>query len=339
MSAPCIVLVYLGDALPRYAEANLRYLRRTFAGHDVWMVCDSDTVARRALATGARVWRFEPSATLRQHVVEVVGEDPGFRDGFWVNTMLRLWALEAFAVATDESAIVHIEADVWLSPHLDVDALCRVDAGVAYPLVDAAGGAASVFLVRDAAVLRALLDSSAQRDGGGRLSDMRLLGMAQMDSGVRILPSSPSPDACFHQNVEPSLRERMSNPVPGLDGVVDAATWGQYLLGLDGRNARGGRDLFVDLPHHAIDCQSARFEVAGDGRVLLTGDFGTSQLLALHVHSKDIRMFTDYERLLRRRIAQLEGGPRSEFVLRDWWFAVSTAIRRRYRGWRSIPNR
>lgn len=333
MSAdPRILLVYLGDSIPKYALANIRYLRRTFPAIEVWMAHDSDLVAARAARAGAHTWRFDAEGDLRQRMETIVGLDPQFRGGFWINTMMRLWAVAAFAEVNPSSSIVHIEADVWLSPHLDLGRLCSLGAGIAYPLVNASEGAASVLVIRDAAALAEILHVADVPQSGATMSDMGLLGAAQSMEQVAILPSAPDASSFFHANIGEPLRTRMSATVQQVGGVIDAATWGQYLLGLDARNARGRRRLFVDLPHHAIDCRAASFSLDSAGGLLVHGGSGAAPVLALHVHSKDIRMFTNHRRLLNRRVRQCVAGPRTELDLNALSYAVGEAVRRRIRG-------
>lgn len=328
---PRLLLVYLGDSLPAYAVANIRYLRRTFPAIEVWLACDSDAVAKKAERAGAQVWIFRPDTQLRAEVSRAVGLDPAFRAGFWINTLLRLWAVAGFLDSHPDAPVVHIEADVWLSPELEIPQLCEIGTDLGYPLVHADEGAASVLVVRHAASLRTLLQSAIAPSSAPGITDMRLLGMWQQSPQVRVLPTSPSAGACFHDQVSPELRTRMSLAIPSLRGIVDAATWGQYLLGLDARNARGRRALFVDLPHHAIDCRNVSFSLTSEGGVNLHGEFGVCALLALHVHSKDIRMFTDHRRLLARRVRQAARGARTEWDVRALLYAIVQAALRRLR--------
>lgn len=336
---PRLLLVYLGQALPRYAVANIRYLRRTFPAAELWIACDSRAVARKAERAGARPWQFDSQGALREQVQSIVGLDPQFRGGFWVNTMMRLWAVAAFCETHADVPTVHLEADVWLSPALDLARLCRVGAGIAYPLVDSSGGAASILVVRDGLVLRRILEAAAATAGGAPMSDMALLGRVQADPDVRILPTAPDETSCFHPEADAVLRRRMCEGVKSLGGIVDAATWGQYLLGLDARNARGRREVFTDLPHHAIDCRSVGFSMDAVNSLVLTGAFGIVPVLALHVHSKDARMFTNPEKLLRRRVQQAASGPRTEFDLAAFGAAIVAASTRRLRLVRTVVSR
>lgn len=328
---PRLLLVYLGPELPRYAAANIRYLCRTFPDTELWIACDSVAVERKARRAGARPWRFDARGELRTQVQGIVGLDPHFRSGFWVNTMLRLWAVAEFCEVHADAPTVHIEADVWLSPVLDLERLCRIDAGIAYPLVDADGGAASILIVRESAVLRRILATAAATGGGAPMSDMALLGKVQADVDVRILPTAPDETSCFHIGVDAVLRRRMCEGLETVGGILDAATWGQYLLGLDARNARGRREVFMDLPHHAIDCRGVGFSTDAAGGLTLTGAFGQVPVLALHVHSKDAHMFTNPAKLLRLRVQQAPSGPRTELDVSALTTAVVAAIARRLR--------
>lgn len=331
-SDPCILLVYLGGSIPKYALANIRYLRRTFPAADVWLAHDTDAVAEKAARAGARTWRFDAGGELRARTEQVVGLDPEFRSGFWINTMMRLWAVAAFAESNATRPIVHIEADVWLSPTLDLARLSSLDAGIGYPLVNASDGAASVLLVREWAALSEVLHLVDAAQPGATMSDMGLLGAARDEERTVILPSAPDVESCFHPGVDASLRSQMSAALAQVGGIIDAATWGQYLLGLDARNARGRRRLFVDLPHHAIDCRNATFSLDAEGGLDVHGDFGSVPVLALHVHSKDIRMFTNHRRLLGRRVREASSGPRTEFDAAAFASAIGEAVRRRMRG-------
>lgn len=313
---PRIVLTYLGPTLPRYVVQNLRYLRRTFAEYEIWLICDDITVASMAREQGALVWQFRDKSSVRERLVALVGFDPYFRGGFWVLSMLRLWAVREFGAEFADTPLVHLESDVWLAPNAPLELLVSYAKDLAFPLVDATTAAASLVVVRNAEVLATVLERSfLKRPRNSPLTDMTLLGeAAATDPTIVILPTAPDGHTCFHAGVTEHLRNRMSNGVSAIGGIVDAATWGQFLLGLDPQNARGRRELFVDLPHHALDCRNVQFHIGDDACLNIEGSFGSCSIFALHVHSKDARIFDNPVPLLRRRLMQAASGPRSEFV-------------------------
>lgn len=332
MSAcPPLLLVYLGGKLPGYVVANLRYLRRTFPHAEVWLACDSLRAARQARRAGALVWMYRAEPELKARLLGGIGLDPAFRHGFWLNTMLRLWAVAAFAEQHGDAPLIHLEADVWLAPDAPLERWRSLECDLAYPLASAEAGAASVLLVREPRALVALLSGIEEAVDGSAVTDMMLLGQAQLRPGVRILPTAPDAQHCFHAGVDAALRERMSVGLPETGGIIDAATWGQYFLGLDPKNARGRRALFVDLPEHAVDCRGVRLLVGARGCIRIDGEFGSVPIYALHVHSKDARVFRDAESLLRMRAAQLQDGRLVEFDSRAFISAATEALRRRWR--------
>lgn len=330
-SHPRLLLAYLGNEFPRYAIANLGYLRKTFPEHELWIACDSDAVARKATAAGAQVWKFEVDAELRRRLQRWIGFDPEFRNGFWLNSSLRLWAVLAFAEQFRDAPVLHLEADVWLSPAAPLDEWGSLPCSVAYPIVNGDAAVASVLLVRESQTLRELLSAIDNSDSPEMANDMTLLGRGRRLPGVFVLPTAPNADSCFRADAPLELRQLMSAGVQACGGIIDAATWGQYFLGLDAKNARGKRTLFVDVPDHAIDCKGTSLRVNELGHVFLQGSFGEVAVLAMHVHSKDVRMFRDHAPLLLRRSRHAPDGPAQEFDAVASLSAIAEALRRRKR--------
>jgi hypothetical protein len=193
-----------------------------------------------------------------------------------------------------QTAVLHIEADVWLSPNFPMRKIAAIDKLLAYPLTNADQGVASTVFIRNlsgAKLLKEFSEKCMAEDN--QTTDVSVLGRLYLEhpSEVLILPTAPSPGFSFHDHVSPQTRADMSEQFSHFGGVFDASTWGQFITGEDPRNSIGKKYLYHHQLHHAICPIDLTFSFNNYRNLTAIDSFWHFEIFSLHIHSKATKVF------------------------------------------------
>jgi hypothetical protein len=314
---------------------------KTF-GRPVVIVSDNDQILRTAESRGIPVWRHIGGSS-DFALQRASAERDHFRGGFWLESSRRFMALQAFQNVLGEP-ILHVESDVVIFPSLDLSSFAALPEGLAFALVNATHGVGTLIYSRHASEMTRLTETLARvRTDDPTVTDMQLLGrLAQHDARrPAILPTSSRVVSILKSGLDDKLRRLLSEGDHLFEGIFDAATVGQYLLGLDSRNHKGRRLLYSVPGDHVVDPRLAKFKLEGAQLVMANAAGDEALVHCLHVHSKDIRAFSDISRrkLLHRRIAKVNRGETVEWDTWGFVRAFRDSAEYRFRLARQIQKR
>ena len=298
-----VAFVYLGGKLPKYARNNLSMLVKEFPNLHIVLI--SDNLANNIFEE-IEFFLFDDSAMIAE-LVSRSSLNSDFRKGFWIHTLARFSALAAYMATKPKISLIHFELDVWIADSFPFHLFESLTVEAAYSLPAPLEGSAAVLYLRDseaALKLSAIISDSIQRKP--RSTDMTILREIHDDHlmDVKVLPISPSED----------IDE--SDVFNGY--LFDPSTWGMYFLGQDPRNSRGLQIFHRQEKHHLV--HPGRYKVESDGRTIKVINHSRSfSLVNLHVHSKDLRIFSDKKqssREIRRYLGRNVENEFSEFRAR-----------------------
>lgn len=290
----CFALVHVGRAFPDYIFDNLAQIRAFNPRADVHVVME-DRFVRRFSARrqgDPRLLLHPASELLSKPPALGVAADGRFRSGFWRHATARFAYLEALMRALDLRNVVHVENDVLVYFRLgEVLPKLGGEMNVTRDAPDRVVG--GIVFVRDHAILDELY-RFARETRRPFASDMELLSRFQhaLPERVRCLPIAfPG----YFAPAEAEERARYASDYEAFDGIFDAACVGQYLGGVDPRNAAGDTRGFVNETS-IFRCDKVDGVALVDDergrRVPVLADGGrTVRVLNLHVHSKDLTRF------------------------------------------------
>jgi hypothetical protein len=200
-------------------------------------------------------------------------------------------------------AILHIEADVWLSPNFPMARFLALGEGIAYPLKSDTEGIASTFYVGSVSSMQKFLSfCQAKFAENGFSTDVSILGnFWREDEMFYNLPSGIPSQDFYHNWVSSKVTQQLSKNLDVYHGLFDASTFGIWFTGEDPRNAWGFRVLFKNQ-NHPINLSGWQIELENN-RVFLAKETSRIELFSLHIHSKDLRFFN--LNTWERRIAQI----------------------------------
>lgn len=288
-----VVFVYLGPKLPHYGHSSL-VLAARHSGLEVTLI--GEHRIRNSLRKGD--FRFlELESFYDRAAFDAAREnlllDKGFRDGFWVHALERLFVLEQFAQKGQLSSVFHAELDQLL---FGVDELVGKlsklpEKGVYFPFHSADKAVASLFFFNDRNALRSLLDRAST--GSPFANEMELLVNWAAESPDRVIRLPTLGDLA-----EPHRFQNLPRlmPVDSCGGITDAAELGLWVGGRDPRNL----ELYerpqtkFTYPHGKAVLspeflRRLRFDLQISPtrlKVSLEGDPTTFRLYNLHLHSK-----------------------------------------------------
>jgi len=227
-----------------------------------------------------------------------------YRNGFWLNTTNRFFALQEFHRTIPHDSILHVEADVIISKQFPMSSFAEIRHPIAFPMSSPSVGLASTLWLRDSSSTDKLAEFAISKlSENPNYSDTDLLGLLAQTTPeeVLVLRSGPDDLSVYRNEItqnQQSLKgsdHRINN-----DGIFDASTIGIHLCGTDPRNSFGVSRIFDPLVHHFMKLDSIGF-VIENNQVFLTTINERRTIYSFHNHSKNGKYFkNDFSQELSR---------------------------------------
>lgn len=286
-----LVYVYLGKTIPKYVLSNVSSSALQFPDRDFYLITSPGT--RYPEISLPNVFSLHYSSELFDLSVSKVEikHNVNFRDGFWVKTLERFFALQAFSNFL-EAPFIHIECDVILFDNFPFDRFRELSGEIAFPVLAKDLGIASVLWFMNGAALSNFLTFIEKYNFA--VNDMEILGayLAEFPNRVSVLPTA-SVHMVFEKYSD-FARDVLQRNYPIFGGYFDGATLGQFIYGLDARNSFGLRRIGFNHRNHPINPEILNLSFRSGNLVLLREE--PSSVFNLHIHSKDIKAFDYRER-------------------------------------------
>jgi hypothetical protein len=311
VSEPCALLIHLGREPPPWLGYALRQLR-CFGQGDIHLIAEADALRSAAIpsALGVTCTALEAIGVSdkQREFRRLSPLDRNFRDGFWTFTSERFFVIETAMSRLGLAHVVHLENDVMIYRPIDelgkslarvyraaaatFDNDTRCVPGIVYLPDTAAIGVITDFYLR---VLRKLRASAS----AAVLNDMSILGALRshfphlIEQLPIVPPDYPAPlrSAAGHTVQDAT---RYSQHFASLGCIFDAAALGQFLGGVDPRNATTPSIGFVNescVFHPAVLRPRLVRDASGRRVPVVDSPSGTHPVANLHVHSKNLAAF------------------------------------------------
>lgn len=330
-------MVYLGKIIPKYALSNYRAISKNFPDYQTWFIVDEESNFEELRRVGINSW------LVPKIINDFNTQRSTYRNGFWLNTTNRFYAMEEFHKANPDFPILQIESDVVISRSFPMQDFSSINESFAFPMSSPTVGLASTLWCKNAEATRSLADFS--RDcvsGDPKLTDTDILGLLAINRAdeVLVLRSGPDNPKAYRSKVDGNkLTLRGANHQINEFGIFDASTIGIHLCGSDPRNSFGISHVFDPLIHHFMDISTLDFMIEGSDIYLTIG--GEKRLIySIHNHSKQDSFFRgDFARELESYLDKRADGQFQRFslyglikCLEDYWNLLRNKIRFSSRG-------
>ena len=117
-----IVFVQLGMKPERYVRENIENCKQLFPAIPITLIGNSWETRRAAKSLKVSYSHFETSPTL-ENIFWGKELSKDFRNGFWIYTLERLFAITEFHLNNPFQKILHVESDVSLSSNFPIPEL------------------------------------------------------------------------------------------------------------------------------------------------------------------------------------------------------------------------
>ena len=195
--------------------------------------------------------------------------------GYWLNTIVRLFALIQVAKLAPDEVIIHLESDVYLyATSTDLAIYPFAKDFVSYPRLSSTQGIASILYSPNLKTLESFLLNLKKilSENPDIANDMDLLGIALHLALARELKSIPSGDADSDEG----------------NFIFDGAAVGQYLLGVDPVHTSGLVVSGFQNPGYPIILSSLKWSISEHGKINIHIKDMTYEVLSIHAHSKEL---------------------------------------------------
>lgn len=329
--------MYLGDVIPNYVLKNYFSISRNFPTYETWLVVDSSSIHELLLSRGAKSWLVSRSLALTK------SSKSSYRNGFWVNTTHRFFAMQEFHRANPETSLLQIEADVILSKEFPMHTFHFLEESLAFPMSSPEIGLASTLWCKTSKATDMLADFTIECQlRNPMITDTEILGLLAKNKSSDILILRSGPD---DSSVYPELDGGVSLALRGSihqinnNGIFDASTIGIHLCGSDPRNSFGFSRVFDPLDHHFMRVSRLNFRVERGS--IFASILGEDRVIySLHNHSKNASYFNgNFAEILNKYLPSREFGAFFRFsplgfllCARDYFQLLAKKISRVIRG-------
>lgn len=332
-----ILFVHFGPKVPKYLRLNIRRTCKLFPTHRVILISDFSHPKLKNVNNFCQL-RIEPNGDY-DCLNSLLSHPKEFRDNFWFNSLARLIAIAHYVIEVNRP-IVHVESDVLLSNDFPFSEMAKLDRHLAYPLIGENSGVASVMMIRDrdsALFLNNFIRATIMSDT--TTTDMKILGELQRNHPemVRALASFPLHPSENHSVMAQNIEDDFVYSENLLGGYVDAADIGQFLLGDDPRNHRGIKYLNRELPTSYLRASKLQYVYDKNREFVSLSENKISKIFALHIHSKNPKVFSEKttQSILRRACTTCIGGSRRVLVFSVLISSIVKSVKRRTRDLRN----
>jgi len=334
-----IVFVHFGSRLPKHLRRNLTRAAELFETHEIFLISDFEHVN-----IPPSINKFFVSDQAYFHEAEKDLLHPvDFRNNFWFLTLKRFLVFNLF-MREHPAPMVHLESDVVISQDFPFDVFSGLTTPFAFPLISDTQGIPSILFLRDKSAADQLCDLTLQTiKGNPNTTDMLILAKirSEIPEQITILPSGPSDKEIYVPNTSNEFISMQFKGLQRFGGFFDGAAIGQYLLGDDPRNNRGIRNIYFESGYSALRAKDINYEYSTNRKFLnVTTGYETIPIFAIHVHSKDIRVFREqgFVKVIKTRIRDNHGGLKKEFLvyvaLRQFILAFKRRVKRLRSGYK-----
>ena len=291
-----LIFVYLGRNLPHYARKSIK-LAQQYSGLEIVLVCE-----KKFLFTGLddeNIYVLSGIHKIRLPQNPATAAHARFRNGFWIKTTERFFALAEYMQSKKVDQCFHAELDNLIFTNSGLsNKLNSFGFGLFVPFDSPNRAIASFMYINSASTLENFCQFVEQVDGNH--NDMELLAMyaAFNPSEVFALPSSIDnknlKSALLHKGIQ-TVDEKQS-------GIFDAAALGQWYFGIDPRNSyfKICNRFINDTAHLDLNPFCMRWNHEKFQFFATFSDNYEREILVnnLHVHSKIFRKISRPETLV-----------------------------------------
>lgn len=284
-----IVFVHLNGRIPIHLYLNLKRTAAIFPNNKISLISNR----QQHTPKNVNLIIVEEDAEWSQLYSRI--EHPrNFRKNFWLTSLVRLQLLAKYQIAIGEQ-ILHIESDVILSSDFPVNVFQNHISKLAYPILSAERGIASVLFLPNQQASELILEVINEESSVNPLTtDMLVLGRIYREykNEVTVLPIGPATCENYQDFTPPSFIAELDKGIDLFQGVFDGWDIGGFYFGTDPRNARGKSFIQREVASEFANIRTFKiaFSEARNFIDIDSSDFPL-KVYCIHLTSKKLNLF------------------------------------------------
>ena len=321
-----LIFVHLGESKADHLWLNLVRHVQMFPNLDTVVIID-DKRHLSKIPEGIDIFFYQRDFKSVNWFLKSHELDHAFRNGFWRFSLERIFALIEFHEQVPNSVLIHMESDVLTFPNFPWQLFAQISK-LSWGSYDGTKDVASIILMpnQEASIWlrKRLLEELEIKPSH---SDMTILSAISNNfpdkiSTVPIVTSQISTLLNKGAHIEQSVLDKNQDSAKYFGGIFDTAVIGMWLTGMDPRNSYGftkyGARFIIDSDRCFVDPSNVKFSLGTEGNLRIIAQDKEIELFCLHVHSKNLQLFSSkWDVELERLIIRHNGGIfKSEFSLR-----------------------
>lgn len=290
-----VVFIHIGNTKPKHLLLNLDRVRHQLNNTkiNVLLIATNEELLREAQDSGYLTQKYETDLEIEGlFASHSLSHDHTFRDGFWRFSIERLFAFTALFEKFKDVRALHLESDILTLQNFPYQRIfksnytmwCKFNENVDV------GSLLYIPSQQQAIIFKNRLIQLLEKETFH--TDMTALNaLATKFLDIKYFPIAESETSEYlnSANISENSMKRVTEIYSSMQGIFDPAQLGMYYLGQDPRNNWGFTRRRIVLPHSAIFTE--RIKLMMDEKNNLFTDRGI-RVYCLHVHSKDIKLFS-----------------------------------------------
>lgn len=261
-----LVFVHLGPSKAEHLWANISRHQKLFPNIPVTLIINHTKHEKKAKKLGIELFQYKRTKH-SEIVLNGLKHDESFRNGFWLLSIERFFALNDWHVIHPEEFLIHLESDILVLPNFPWTEIKR-QKSVSWLEFNETHDVGSIFVSPDhKETLNFTNNLMDLLEKNPNLTDMTALSILR-----RTFPHSYS-----------LLNSK--------NGFYDGAAIGMWLCGQDPRNNRGRLKKHVELLESNIKPATFEFDLNSEGNLSVIRDMKKTHIFNLHIHSKELDSF------------------------------------------------
>ena len=276
-----IVLVYLGEKIPRYVISNVNYIAKFF-DFEVFLFIEQGAIFPTEIQINDDI-NVKELTPRENNVDKLFGHDVKFRKGYWLHTFKRLFQLlEIHRELGDEKRGLHVEADMLIMPTFPFNEV--LGEKLKWFRYNQVSDVASLVYLPSIQETKWLINQLYQElESDSMATDMSAL--------KRIRDKNPDRIEIFHDLF---ANHELNKSVDVFDGL----SLGMWLCGVDPRNTFG-MSFIHENNDYSPDGNATLGYLLGESnfflqnsQIILSSESNNQIIHCLHIHSKDEKILS-----------------------------------------------
>jgi len=311
---PTFLFVVLGGHIPEYFLANVRRIEQLFSKANIVIVFDSEANIPKLVGIKAKLFQYQSDKATRE-LLENSDLDKRFRNGFWIHTSNRLFAICQAVEKMNITNVIYLENDVLIFSNFPVKYFVELKK-VAWTRFNHIRDVPAIIYIPNGKAAKFLRSSLLKEYRHSHLNtDMTAMSNVakSFPKHFVILPSLlPEIENVNYKSDKALMENCQLRKNPKFGGIFDGAVLGMWIAGQDPRNSYGLTkymdSALVRKDESFVDPGRCKW-VFRDGMLFFALPNSFVPVFNLHVHSKDLRLFQNSsEKFLEKMVERANTG-------------------------------